>query len=121
MRQRHCAAAGGGINPALPLPMCGRYALRTLDLSSAALDALAEAGFEEFTDHPRYNIAPSQKIPVVRFNKDGRRAVGLVRWGLIPHWARELPKFQPINARAESVATSGMFKQAFGRRRCIVP
>ena len=45
----------------------------------------------------------------------------MVRWGLIPSWAKEPPKLQPINARAETVPTSGMFRQAFARRRCIVP
>ena len=101
--------------------MCGRYTLRRIDLASSGLDAAPEPAFEEFTERPRFNIAPSQEIPVVRVNRDGGRAIGLARWGLIPHWAKALPKAQPINARAETVVTSGMFKQAFARRRCVVP
>jgi putative SOS response-associated peptidase YedK len=85
------------------------------------LEAGLLPGFEEFTERPRYNIAPSQDVAIVRINKNGDRVLGLVRWGLIPHWAKEVPKIQPINARAETVPTSGMFKQAFTRRRCIVP
>jgi putative SOS response-associated peptidase YedK len=101
--------------------MCGRYTLRRIDISKAGFDAVPEPGFEEFTERPRFNIAPSQDIAVVRMNKNGGRSIGPVRWGLIPHWATEMPKAQPINARAETVTTSGMFKQAFARRRCIVP
>jgi putative SOS response-associated peptidase YedK len=101
--------------------MCGRYTLRRLELVLSGFDAVPEPGFEEFTERPRFNIAPSQQVAVVRLNKTGGRALGFVRWGLIPHWARELPKLQPINARAETLSTSGMFRQAFARRRCLVP
>ena len=101
--------------------MCGRYVLRSIDLALSAFNASLDPGFEEFTERPRFNIAPSQDIAVVRINQNGDRVLGLVRWGLIPHWAKEPPRFQPINARAETVLTSGMFKQAFLRRRCIVP
>jgi putative SOS response-associated peptidase YedK len=66
-------------------------------------------------------VAPSQRIPAVRLDKDGNRVVGPVRWGLIPHWAKTLPKVQPINARCETASTSNMFKQAMQRRRCIIP
>ena len=101
--------------------MCGRYTLRSIDLARLGLDGVTGPGFEEFTERPRFNIAPSQRIAVVRLNKEGHRVIGLVRWGLIPCWAKALPKVQPINARAETVPTSGMYKQAFIRRRCIVP
>ena len=101
--------------------MCGRYVLRSIDLARSAFNASLDPGFEEFTERPRFNIAPSQDVAVVRINQSGDRVLGLVRWGLIPHWAKEQPKIQPINARAETVPTSGMFKQAFAQRRCIVP
>ena len=101
--------------------MCGRYTLRRIDLVRAAMGAVPDPSFDEFTERPRFNIAPSQPVPVVRVAKDGGRALGLVRWGLVPHWAKEPPKVQPINARAETVASSGMFRQAFARRRCIIP
>jgi putative SOS response-associated peptidase YedK len=101
--------------------MCGRYTLRRVNLVRSGLGAMPEPGFEEFTERPRFNIAPSQDVAVVRINKDGGRTLGLVRWGLIPYWAKTLPKAQPINARAETVRTSGMFKGAFERRWCIIP
>jgi putative SOS response-associated peptidase YedK len=102
--------------------MCGRYTIRRIDLARAAFNAQLAEAFDEFSERARFNIAPSQDIPVVRINKEGGRSIGLVRWGLIPHWAKaEPPKVQPINARAETVQTSGMFKQAFARRRCLIP
>lgn len=70
---------------------------------------------------PRYNVAPSQDVPTIRLDADGRRTLSAVRWGLIPSWTKGKPGAQPINARAETVATSGMFRQAFERRRCIIP
>src|SRR5438874_5801286 len=51
--------------------MCGRYTLRRINLVRSALDAAPEAKFEEFTERPRFNVAPSQDVPVVRLNKDG--------------------------------------------------
>ena len=101
--------------------MCGRYTLRRAALVGSLFDAASLPGFEEFTERPRFNLAPSLELPVIRLNKTGGRAVGLVRWGLIPHWNKGKAKAQPINARAETLATSGMFKQAFARRRCLVP
>jgi putative SOS response-associated peptidase YedK len=101
--------------------MCGRYVLRRIDLIRGGFDASLLPGFEEFTERPRFNFAPSQDIPVVRLDKAGKRVVGPVRWGLIPHWSKSLPKVQPINARSESAATSGMFRDALQRRRCIFP
>jgi putative SOS response-associated peptidase YedK len=120
-RSRVRGRSGGRHRSDLYWCMCGRYTLRRVDLTKAGFDALPEPGFEEFTERPRFNIAPSQDIAVVRLNRDGVRGIGPVRWGLIPHWAKDVPKVRPINARAETVRTSGMFKQAFARRRCIVP
>jgi putative SOS response-associated peptidase YedK len=106
--------------------MCGRYTLRRFELLRAAFDATLPL-FEEFSEtrrnplDPRFNIAPSQLVPVVRPDAGGQRVVSLVQWGLIPHWAKDKPKAQPINARAETVGTSGMFRQAFDRRRCLIP
>ena len=101
--------------------MCGRYTLRRIDLIRGGFDASLLPSFEEFTERPRFNIAPSQAIPVVRLDASGKRVLGTVRWGLIPSWTKGKPKNQPINARAETLATSGMFRQAFERRRCLVP
>jgi putative SOS response-associated peptidase YedK len=104
--------------------MCGRYTLRRIDVARLHLNAMDEPTFEEFDEKrivPRFNIAPSQDVCVVRINKNGDRVLGLVQWGLIPSWTKGAPKMKPINAKAETVQTSGMFRQAFSRRRCLVP
>jgi putative SOS response-associated peptidase YedK len=104
--------------------MCGRYTLRRIEAARQQFDAIADPTFEEFSELrivPRFNIAPSQDVAVVRINAKGDRVLGLVQWGLVPHWTKGEPKLRPINAKAETVATSGMFRQAFSRRRCLVP
>lgn len=103
--------------------MCGRFVLRNRDLIRACIDAMPRIPFEEYSETkivPRFNIAPSQSVPIVRLTR-GKGQVAFVRWGLIPSWTKEKPKLAPINARAETVATSGMFRQAFRRNRCSVP
>ena len=98
--------------------MCGRYVARKLRWA----DYAAQPHFEEFSETKlaaRFNIAPSQQVPVVRLDKNGDRVGDLVRWGLIPSWAKGKPKQQLINARAETIVTSPMFWQAFVRRRCL--
>jgi putative SOS response-associated peptidase YedK len=73
---------------------------------------------------PRYNMAPTQLAPIIRFNPEtNARQLDLVRWGLIPSWAKDMKiGNQCINARAETMATKPAFKQAFAKgRRCIVP
>lgn len=97
--------------------MCGRYNLIT--------DARALVDFFSLDNsleiHSRYNIAPSQDIPVIRQSPSGR-TVSLLRWGLIPHWAKEEKiGYRMINARAETVAEKPSFRTAFRRRRCLVP
>ena len=74
---------------------------------------------------PRYNIAPSQGILVVRAapdGVDGAREAAVLRWGLVPSWAKD-PDIgnRMINARAETVAEKPSFRAAFRRRRCLVP
>ena len=96
--------------------MCGRYTL------AADADELVEAfDVPELTFElmPRYNIAPTQAAPVVAEDRRGRRA-GLLTWGLVPGW-RDEPGAGLINARAESVASRPSFREAFERRRCLVP
>jgi putative SOS response-associated peptidase YedK len=101
--------------------MCGRYKLARLErLDDFGIHGLA---YGESID-PRWNVSPGNKMPVVvghgpAGNKGGR-AAGLMEWGFIPHFARE-PGTRPVNARAEGIATSGMFKHAFYRQRCLVP
>ncbi|MHB1846447.1 MAG: SOS response-associated peptidase [Deltaproteobacteria bacterium] len=68
----------------------------------------------------RYNVAPQLEVPVV-VQQEGKRILGNVRWGLIPHAARtEREGPHPINARAETVASRPMFQELFARRRCLV-
>lgn len=71
---------------------------------------------------PRFNIAPSQEAPVVVADRDGRRHMRLMRWGLVPCWAKDTKDAgKAINARAESLAGRPTFKEPFERRRCLVP
>ena len=71
---------------------------------------------------PRYNAAPSQDLFVIRRNHDtGERSLDLLRWGLVPYWCKAKPKPPPINAKAETVFKLPMFRDAYARRRCIVP
>ena len=70
---------------------------------------------------PRYNIAPTQPIPIVRL-VDGKQSFALMRWGLLPSWVED-PKTFPllINARGESVLDKPAFRNAMRRRRCLIP
>ncbi|MCJ7787894.1 MAG: SOS response-associated peptidase, partial [Methyloceanibacter sp.] len=71
---------------------------------------------------PRYNIAPTDQVPIVRIDpRDGMRVVVMARWGLIPGWMKEKPKVPHINARAETVHEKPLFREAFARRRCLIP
>ena len=70
----------------------------------------------------RYNIAPSQEAPVVRAAKDGGRELAMLRWGLVPFWAKD-PSVgsRMINARSETVMEKPAFREAFRSRRCAIP
>ena len=70
---------------------------------------------------PRYNIAPTQPVPVVRID-EGRRQFILMRWGFIPGWVKD-PKDYPlvINVRSESASEKPSFRAALTRRRCLMP
>lgn len=98
--------------------MCGRYTL-TVDASVLAtlfdLEPLMEI-------EPRYNIAPSQLVPIVRANAQGKREWAVVRWGLIPSWAKDAKiGNRLINARAETAAKKPSFRSAYKHRRCLLP
>jgi putative SOS response-associated peptidase YedK len=97
--------------------MCGRFALY-----SDPPTLTRYLGVEVPADlRPRYNVAPTQTIPIVRQAGEGRH-FALARWGLIPHWAKTLETgYSTINARAETVATKPAFRSAFRYRRAIVP
>ena len=71
---------------------------------------------------PRYNGAPSQQLWVIRRNpQTGERSLDLLQWGLIPYWCKDKPKPPPINAKAETVDRLPMFREAYRKRRCLVP
>src|SRR5258706_12705357 len=101
--------------------MCGRYIIRRIEWRRFSLTQFPESHFEEFSEHPHFNVAPSQLMPIIGTDQQGVRAAKLARWGLVPHWVKGKPKSQPINARSETVATSPMFRSAFERRRCLIP
>ena len=96
--------------------MCGRFALK---LPPAALKDYFD--LDETPDFaPRYNIAPSTPILAIR-QVEGVRHADPLRWGLIPHWAKdEKIGYSTINARAETVAAKPVFREAFRRRRCLI-
>jgi putative SOS response-associated peptidase YedK len=100
--------------------MCGRF---TLFANESELARLFGCGFDVPLT-PRYNIAPSQPVPVVRLVEDqpDTRQVALLEWGLVPSWAAD-PKIglQCINARSETAASKPAFRAAFRRRRCLIP
>jgi putative SOS response-associated peptidase YedK len=97
--------------------MCGRY---TITSAPEAIRALFR--YEEQPNFPpRYNVAPTQPIPIVRLHED-RRQFALVRWGLLPSWVKDPKTFTLlINARGESVTTKPAFRAAMKRRRCLIP
>jgi putative SOS response-associated peptidase YedK len=115
--------------------MCGRYAL-TMDPES--LYGTFEAEPDEQAGgaqglyggdpvRPRYNIAPTLTVPVVRLEPrvppvDARRQIEPMRWGLVPSWAKDVSVgARMINARVESLTGKAAFRTALARRRCLVP
>lgn len=71
---------------------------------------------------PRYNVAPTDTMPVVRLNVALERELALIRWGLVPAWAHSLSVgSRMINARSETVVNKGAFRESFKKRRCLVP
>src|SRR5271163_1871840 len=97
--------------------MCGRYVIMS---TPEAIRAMFGYG-EQPNFPPRYNVAPTQPIPIVRL-ADGKRSFALMRWGLLPSWVKD-PKAFPllINARGESVLDKPAFRNAMRRRRCLIP
>jgi putative SOS response-associated peptidase YedK len=100
--------------------MCGRYDNLIAREAYRALFKATRLPQSNFP--PRYNIAPTDQIPIVRVDpRDGEREVAMARWGLIPFWMKERPKVPQINARAETVHKLPMFREAFAKRRCLIP
>ncbi len=102
--------------------MCGRFTLTSpLSALVEVFDVDDVAPECEASARPRYNIPPTEPILVLR-QEGARRRFDMMRWGLVPSWEKEV-KSGPlrINARAESVAQKPSFREAFRRRRCLVP
>lgn len=96
--------------------MCGRYVLAPAEQVAGRFDVQQEP----LALHSRYNVAPSQMMPVVVRNSPNRLVE--MQWGLIPAWSKEpRTQFSTINARAETLAKSPVFRGPFKSRRCLVP
>jgi putative SOS response-associated peptidase YedK len=97
--------------------MCGRYAFFSTHEAVARLFGVADPPAIE----PRWNIAPTQFVPVVRTESDAARRVALLYWGLIPSWAKDKSVgARMINARSETARDKPAFRAAYRRRRCLV-
>jgi putative SOS response-associated peptidase YedK len=106
------------MHPITRIPgMCGRYSI-----TSAPEAIRAIFRYPERPDFPpRYNIAPTQPVPVVRLH-EGERQFALMRWGLLPSWVKDPRTFSLLfNARGESVTEKPAFRAAMKRRRCLIP
>lgn len=99
--------------------MCGRFSLHIPE------PRIREAFNLEYTEllglKPRYNIAPTQQIPIIR-DRETSREMMLARWGLVPHWSKE-PKtnYSTINARIETVSEKPAYRASFRHKRCLIP
>lgn len=101
--------------------MCGRYFLLSSAEALIAHFVLARTGVIP-NWAPAANVAPTDRMPVLRRNAAGTRELALLRWGLVPAWAKDLSiGSRTINARAESVAVKASFREAYRQRRCLVP
>lgn len=100
--------------------MCGRL---VIDLAPEIISEIYEIVRKiDRNLNPRYNVAPSQEVPIIREDAEGCRELAFVRWGLIPSWSKDISIGNSlINARSETVAEKPSFRAAFKRRRCIIP
>jgi putative SOS response-associated peptidase YedK len=100
--------------------MCGRY---RLSRRKQIIEEYFETAPWDDDWDPRFNIAPTQPVPVVRLHpKESVRQISMMKWGLIPHWAKD-PSIatSTINAKSETAATKPAFRDPFRLRRCLVP
>lgn len=105
--------------------MCGRFTLTTTTEYLAEvfeIEPLVLGGLEPEPRIPRYNISPGQDVATVQAAEGGKRAIHERRWGLIPRWADDVKiGYRMINARSETVAEKPAFRNAFRKRRCLIP
>jgi putative SOS response-associated peptidase YedK len=102
--------------------MCGRAKLEG-DISEIKIAFRVRPDYPTPNFAPSWNVAPTDNLPIVRYDpKVGHRTLDLMRWGLIPYWAKDIKiGFSTINAMAETVDTKPVFREAFKQRRCLVP
>jgi putative SOS response-associated peptidase YedK len=99
--------------------VCGRFGLFATPALLEEFFALTEPA--SATPPPRYNLTPGQAVAVVR-EHDGRRRLDVLQWGLVPFWAKDAAIGRRlINARLESLAAKPAFREAWSRRRCLIP
>ncbi|UWZ85162.1 SOS response-associated peptidase [Occallatibacter riparius] len=104
--------------------MCGRYGRRADKQRIAEwMQTHNTSVFDDSYFAPSFNIAPTDMQPVVRLDREtGERELTIMRWGLVPYWAKDSKVgFSTINAKAETVTTSPAFREPMKRRRCLVP
>lgn len=101
--------------------MCGRFSLTLPVDAIGRLFGVDVEGAPPLT--ARYNVAPSQPVAAIRRDEEsGGRELAMLQWGFVPAWARDpVSMRQPINARGETVESKPMFRDAFRRRRCLIP
>ena len=102
--------------------MCGRVRLST-DVSEIKLVFSIPPERPAPNLPPSWNVAPTDPLPIVRRDaKAGQRSLDVMRWGLVPYWAKDIKVgFANINAKAEGIENKPAFREAFQRRRCLVP
>src|SRR5918996_6212180 len=100
--------------------MCGRY--DNLIARDAYRRLFKPKRLPQSNSPPRYNIAPTDQISIIRIDpRDGERELVMARWGLVPWFSKTMPKVPHINARAETVHEKPLFREAFAKRRALVP
>jgi len=101
--------------------MCGRARLSS-DVSEIKLAFRIPPERPTLNIAPSWNAAPTDPLPVVRYDdKDHQRSLEVMRWGLVPFWAKDIKVgFANINAKAEGIETKPAFREAFRQRRCLV-
>src|ERR1700756_2153011 len=100
--------------------MCGRY---RLSRRKQIIEEYFEIAPWDEDWSPRYNIAPTQPVPVIRQHpKEPVRQISTMRWGLIPHWSKDASiASSTINEKSETAATKPAFRDAMKSRRCLIP
>lgn len=100
--------------------MCGRFALTRNDLESIISDQIDFREFESLEVNNSWNIAPSQDIFIFESSTE-QKNLKKASWGFVPSWMKKEPRAKPINARSETAASNGFFRNAWKKSRCLIP